>query len=794
MNSINQKMPEPDQMESLLNQLQGIEQPFVLTLINLIPHPLFFLLSDGTFKECNTAFEKNIYGKEKESLFGKSFVDIQPILFAKKCNQFINRSLKTREGTCFEIPLQYTDFQVRQVSISIAPFYYENNECGLVGFINDVTLLNDYDFVVRTSEQKYRNLFEESNDAILIHDKQGQILDVNKLSVELFGYTKSEFLVLDIPALYPDIPDTTFTYNHSSGAYREQKLFRKKDGQLIYCDISSRPFDQSGNLIQAIIRDISSLKSIETALEQSLEEVRKKALEAEESNRLKDKFLSFISHEFEIPLNGIMSMTELLYQTSLNREQKEFIEILSRSSKDMVALINNTTDFSQLGNGTFSLNPKEIDLIESIESSINLLSVKAADKGLEFSFTIDTNLPAFVIADASRLMQVIENLASNAIKFTDTGSVHLGITQLYRDGLETTLQFKVSDTGRGIDLNKKDSLFNAFSQIDTSTTTRGGGTELGLMIAKHLVEMMNGCIDYESNPGEGSVFWFKVTLPISHLTELHPISKCKLSSIAVIDHDKTAFPILAQFFKYDSPKCTIVEYSSLTDMTSFSNFDLVIINDDNPDNTMLTYMHSKSNKTLIAKTTSKTTQLTHHNPLFNLVIARPFIRKTIIEQISGITRQKVLSEKQITFSLTDPYYLHVLVVDDNLINQKVAIKMLKHIGCTAEVANNGVDALSMLSYKRYDLILLDLQMPILDGFGVIKEIRNLSSQVLDHEVPVIAMTALSSQEDRKKCHDLGMNSFIVKPITSLELKNVIELSFKNLSSLITNTENDGAVS
>jgi CheY-like chemotaxis protein len=205
-------------------------------------------------------------------------------------------------------------------------------------------------------------------------------------------------------------------------------------------------------------------------------------------------------------------------------------------------------------------------------------------------------------------------------------------------------------------------------------------------------------------------------------------------------------------------------------------------------------MHSRSTDTPIVKTFSKTNHLTYHNPIFNLVIERPFKRKTFIEQISGITCRKNFTEKRITFSLTDPCYLHVFVVDDNLINQKVAMKMLHHIGCTAEVANNGLDALSILSYKRFDLILLDLQMPILDGYGVIKEIRNLNSGIVDHDVPVIAMTALSSQENRKKCNDFGINSIIVKPITSTELKNVIELLFRNLSLIKINSENNGVVS
>jgi CheY-like chemotaxis protein len=486
-------------------------------------------------------------------------------------------------------------------------------------------------------------------------------------------------------------------------------------------------------------------------------------------------------------------MAELLYQTTINKEQKDYIEIISRSSEDMIGLVNNAIDFSKLSNSTLTLLPSEIDLIESIELSISTISAKAAEKNLKFSFTTDFDLPSFVVADSTRLMQVIEILISNAIKFTYTGSVHLEATQLLRNSSEVTLQFKVTDTGPGIEEFRKKNTFKTFFQIDESATTRSRGTGLGLVIAKHIVEMMNGTIDFESCPGEGSVFWFKVTLPICQTPKNFIPSNSTPGTIAIIDPDNTAYTTLSQYLKFDNPQSSISKYSSINNISLLSDFDLIIINGENINYSLLKKMHSESSKTPIVNITSKPEDNTNQNPLFTQTLTRPFSRQSVINKLAGINKEKP-EEKRVNFSFVDPHGLHVLVVDDNQINQKVATKMLTHLGCTAEVANNGFDALSMLSCNRYELVLLDLQMPLIDGYGVISEIRNPSSTVLDHEVPVIAMTALNSEEDRKKCHDSGMNSFIVKPITVSELNLVIESSFRNHSFFKNISENDGVVS
>jgi len=395
-------------------------------------------------------------------------------------------------------------------------------------------------------------------------------------------------------------------------------------------------------------------------LEESNREISIMAQKAEKANQAKSDFLANMSHEIRTPMNGIIGMARMLLEENLTPVQQEYTEIINMSAESLLTIINDVLDFSKIEAGELKIEKRAFSPAITLQTVTALLKPKADEKGISLTVQLDPDLPEVVTGDQGRIRQVLINLAGNAVKFTEKGYVNLSVSLKEISGSRATLIYEIKDTGPGIPESFKTRLFDKFSQADTSITRRYGGTGLGLTISKCLVEMMNGRIDVESEPGKGALF------------------RISLSHDTVSDHEA----------------------------------------------------------------------------------ARQ-------EDIRGNSRKKIIPLPD------NPEQYSILLAEDNPVNQKVALTMLRKKGFFADVAKNGLQVLRAIKKKHYDLILMDIQMPEMDGFETTRIIRDPGSDCSCKEIPIIAMTAHAVEDYRQKCLDAGMNSYISKPVTPEKLFQAI---------------------
>lgn len=398
------------------------------------------------------------------------------------------------------------------------------------------------------------------------------------------------------------------------------------------------------------------LKEAVNEYDNAMEELRTAKARADRASRSKSDFLANMSHEIRTPMNGIIGMINILMRTSLKEDQKTYAEMVAQSADNLLMIINDILDFSKIEAGKLEFETIDFDFHHVIAETVRLSAFRANEKNMQVSHHIAPNIPNVLRGDPGRLRQVITNLLSNAIKFTDQGEVKISIHLSDEKKKTLKLRFDVRDTGIGIAKEKKDLLFQSFSQLDPSTTRRFGGTGLGLAICKSLVEKMGGRIGVQSDMGKGSTFWFTAS------------------------------------FARPAP-------------------------DAKPDAKQLIAPHLESNS----------------------------------------AKNKCHRD------------IRILLVEDNDINQMVVVRLLEDFGLKPDVAENGLEALKMMSATGYDLVLMDIQMPVMDGYEATTRIRDLQSGVRNHDLPIIAMTANAMQGDQEKCLQTGMSDYIAKPVDSQEL-------------------------
>jgi PAS domain S-box-containing protein len=648
---------------------------------------------------------------------------------------------------------------------------------------------------LRESEERYRDLVENAHELVYSHDLNGNYTAVNNACERVSGYTREECLKLNLAEVVAPEDLTRVRWalasksmSNAPSAYELNIV--AKDGRKVTLEVNSRLMYRDGApyAVHGIARDITLRKRAEMELERARNE-------AMESARLKSEFLANMSHEIRTPMNGVIGMTGLLLDTQLTEEQREFAETIRSSGDSLLTIINDILDFSKIEAGKLNFETLDFVLTNAVEDTIDLLAENAHQKKLELASLIDNDVPRLLRGDPGRLRQVLTNLLGNAIKFTEKGEVILRAHTESETETDVVIRFEVSDTGIGIEETAQRNLFHAFIQADGSTTRKYGGTGLGLAISKQLVQLMNGEIGIDSVAGKGSTFWFtarfekqprgaKVAEPARSLNNVRVLTvddnatnrqilKHQLESWGTIYTEASsgaeALELLRAAAKRNEPfKLAVLDLM----MPGMNGFELARRIKADPslagvELVMLTSFGERGHSTTaheigIAAYLTKPVRQAH---LFNCLTK--VVGASVKPEVLSVPAQPTTEEAPAQLMSNK----RLLLAEDNIVNQKVALRQLQKLGYRADAVANGREAVEALGRIPYDLVLMDCQMPEMDGYEATAVIRRREGT--SKHTWIVAMTANALEGDRAKCIAAGMDDYVSKPVKVEDLSAVL---------------------
>lgn len=775
------------------------------TVLDTIAEGIITTTPDGVIETVNPAIEL-IFGYQASELLGENISILVPAHYgelqvkqvsdvagvaAEESNVVVNIRQETaglyKGGVSFPVEITVCEMHINE---------QRKYNCTL----RDITESKQAELTLREREKQFRKILDCSPIPMMVTDMSGNIELFNQKFVDLFGWTIEEINTLDQwwEAVYPEESyrkdivsewEKVVGESHAAGVEipPQEWMLTCKNGDVRMVEFRMMPAGNERNVI--VMSDITERIRAETVLI----DARK---QAELATKAKSEFLAVMSHEIRTPMNGVLGMAQLLQKSALNDEQHGQVEILYQAGKSLLGIINDILDFSKVEAGKVDLEVSEFDLEQALSYICHLLSTKADEKGLELILSYSHDCPRYIVADAGRIRQVMLNLIGNAIKFTETGHVVVRVRKEGGSEGWADLRLEVQDTGIGIDMgggmgvDGESRLFLPFSQADASTTRRFGGTGLGLAISKQLVDLMGGDIGVNSAPGLGSTFWLTLNVPLVDQQKTQQ-NKQPLADISVL--------LISQTIEASKDRCHQLKALAMNVEVAAGleegeqrlreaverahPFAVALLDCDSANVDCSEFAQAMKRGKILARTVLILLGRKEAHPEKEYLTCYPkpttldALQQLLVDTLvaaNALPPQSIANSDDKNQQTLESKYLpdgiRLLLVEDNLVNQKVAGEILNKLNFNVDIASNGVEALSRYKSVKYDLILMDCLMPKMDGYLTTQKIREMEQGKARH-VPIIALTADVLRGNEERCFDAGMDGYLSKPFNITELQN-----------------------